>query len=470
MVQFEHIFDAASEAQEILIGGRIDRVWCVDDYTFLVALRSRSSNLSLILSVLKRSRRFHLVFDPIAKDYLYASVQTDILNRNIKGGRISGLYISDGCLSVEIRREDTYTLFIDFLELNIVLRDSDGGAVFALHRRSIPDGVNTRGLDRSKSSPSALSLNRELGLQFFEERNGWLVKRLSKIVKAEERRAQRLTAKLLEEEEEVEKKDRYRLFGELLKYNLNSIERGAEKVILKNFNGNEVEIALDARLSPVQNMELYFRRYRKLVRKEKLLEERIEAQNQRLEHLGRLHDKIIDGGLVGLQRPLGLLLEEKEFQTLGNALREKLMSAVTRKEKTGQQGEKRAFRRFLSESGKVIIVGRSASENDELIRRVARGNDMWFHSEAASGSHVILQYEKGKEFTEHDIQDASMLALHYSKNKTAGAGEVVYTRCKWVRKPKGAKKGVVLYYNNKTKYVRYDEHVIAKLFQRALAL
>jgi predicted ribosome quality control (RQC) complex YloA/Tae2 family protein len=470
MVPFENIFKAASEAREILIGGRIDRVWCLDEYTFLVSLRSRSSNLSLILSVLKRSRRFHLVFDPIARDYLYASVQTDIINRHIKGGRIFGIYVSDGCLTVEIRREHTYMLLVDFVGLNIVLKNSDGGAVFALHKRSIPVGVNTKELNRSRSSPSVLSINKELGLQFTEERNSRLRNALSRVVKTEERRVQRLVAKLLEEEEEVKKKGRYRLFGELLKYNLNSIERGAKKVNLKNFNGNEVEIALDERLSPAQNMELYFRRYRKLVRKEEPLGERIEEQNHRLEHLGELHDKIADGGLVGLQCPPRLLLEEKEVQKLGNAFREKLMSAVIRKEKTRQQGEKRAFRRFISESGKVIFVGRNASENDELVRRVARGNDMWFHSEAASGSHVILQYEKGKEFTEQDIRDASMLALHYSKSKTAGAGEVVYTRCKWVRKPKGAKKGVVLYYNNKTKYVRYDERVIAKLLQRAKAL
>ena len=180
-----------------------------------------------------------------------------------------------------------------------------------------------------------------------------------------------------------------------------------------------------------------------------------------------MHNKISDEGLVGLHIPLGILLESPEVQILGKGFMEKLKSSVVRKQKAKPSGEKKPIRRFFSESGKMILVGRSADENDELIRTVTRGNDMWFHAEATPGGYVILRYEKGREFTEEDIRDACMLALHYSKSKAAGAGEVVYTRCKWVRKPKGAKKGVALYYNNKTKYVTYDERVIKKLFDKA---
>jgi predicted ribosome quality control (RQC) complex YloA/Tae2 family protein len=467
MVSLEHIIDAASEAGETLLGGRIEKVWCLDDYTFLLIIRSKSSNLFLVISVLKRSRRFHLVFDPVEKDHLYTSAKTDIINKHIRGGRIKALFLSDGCLAVEIRRGDIYTLLVDFERFNVVLRNQDNQDLFTLHKRSIPDVLKPRELGHPMSSTEALSVNIELGNQFKEERDSWLKRDLSKVVKAEERKVQRLIGKLLKEKEEIERKEQYRLFGELLKYNLNNIKRGSQKAVLKNFDGNEIEIELDARLSPAQNMELYFKRYRKLSRKEELLTGRIEEQSHRLEHIKSLHNKISDEGLVGLHLPLGSLLESPEVRILGKGFKEKLAGSVVKKQKAKPSGEKKSIRRFLSESGKIILVGRSADENDELIRRIARGNDMWFHAEAAPGSYVILRYEKGMEFTEEDIRDACMLALHYSKSKAAGAGEIVYTRCKWVRKPKGAKKGLALYYNNKTKYVTYDKKVIEKLFDEA---
>ena len=195
--------------------------------------------------------------------------------------------------------------------------------------------------------------------------------------------------------------------------------------------------------------------------------DRIEAQSRRLDHIRSFYNKIADEGMVGLHLPLDLLLESPEVQILGKGFKDKLMSAAVKKQRSKPSEEKKAVRRFVSESNKVILVGRSASENDELLRKVARGNDMWFHAEATPGSYVILRYEKGREFTEQDIRDACMLALHYSKSKDSGAGEIVYTRCKWVRKPKGAKKGMALYYNNKTKYITYDERVIEKLFDSA---
>jgi predicted ribosome quality control (RQC) complex YloA/Tae2 family protein len=123
----------------------------------------------------------------------------------------------------------------------------------------------------------------------------------------------------------------------------------------------------------------------------------------------------------------------------------------------------RPFLRFTSRTGKVIYAGRNAGENVALSTRVARGNDLWFHALGGAGSHVVLRYDRKGEFSESDIADASLLALHLSKLRKRGEGEVVYTFCKHLRVPKNSREGTVSYHQNKTRYVRMDEGALRTL-------
>ena len=118
---------------------------------------------------------------------------------------------------------------------------------------------------------------------------------------------------------------------------------------------------------------------------------------------------------------------------------------------------------FTTRSGKKILVGRNARSNEELSINAARGNDMWFHVESGSGSHVILRYEKRGSFHAEDIIDAAILALYFSKLRKEKKGDVVYTFCKYVKKPKNSKTGVVTYYNNKTRFISLDTEVLTGL-------
>jgi hypothetical protein len=114
------------------------------------------------------------------------------------------------------------------------------------------------------------------------------------------------------------------------------------------------------------------------------------------------------------------------------------------------------FLRFRTRGGAAVLVGRSARENDRLTLRTARGNDLWFHVEGGPGSHVVLRYARGREFLEQDVRDASQLALWFSSFRSRGAGTVVYTRCKNVSKPKGAREGAVVYHHHKSRDEELD--------------
>ena len=127
--------------------------------------------------------------------------------------------------------------------------------------------------------------------------------------------------------------------------------------------------------------------------------------------------------------------------------------------------KKERFLQFSSRSGKRILVGRNALENEELSLRMARGKDLWFHAEAVSGSHVVLFYEKEGDFLEEDIIDAGSLALYFSKLRKEKRGNVHYTPCKYIRKPKGSKPGKIIYHNEKTKWVVLESEILSKLIK-----
>jgi predicted ribosome quality control (RQC) complex YloA/Tae2 family protein len=110
-----------------------------------------------------------------------------------------------------------------------------------------------------------------------------------------------------------------------------------------------------------------------------------------------------------------------------------------------------------------IFVGRTAKENDELLRRKVRGNDWWFHARDWPGAYVFVKAQAGKSLPLETLLDAATLAVHYSKGKTSGQGDVYYTQVKYLRRAKGAKKGTVLPTQEKNLHVKLDPARIERL-------
>jgi len=461
---------ALSELTPLILGGRVERIRNLDEGTLLVSIYSRKKRYLLVASVMKRSMRLHLLFEPVCKEYLYSSPRTDLLNRHIARGRIFGVScfgrgLADWGVCFSVHREKDFSLLVDFSTADILLRDSEGNVIVSLQDGSPKGQQAMEEAVRDKADEGDFSVNRELARDFFEERNERLSRELLKLLRTEEKKTERLLKKLGEEDDEAKQKERYRRWGELLKYNLDRIRKGASSVTVRDFDANDVEISLDPRLTPVQNMDILFERYRKMKRREAGSAQRIEGGRGRLERIEDLKRRISQEEIVGLQRSPSILLETPEIDMIGRGFSQKVRRLLSKKglQKRAPTERRAPFLRFITASGKTLLVGKNADENDELVRSVARGNDLWFHAEGVSGSHVLLRYEKKGEFTEEDVRDACLLALHFSRLRSAGSGAVVYTFVKHVKKPKGSKKGHVEYYSNKTKIVTLQERALAQI-------
>ena len=117
----------------------------------------------------------------------------------------------------------------------------------------------------------------------------------------------------------------------------------------------------------------------------------------------------------------------------------------------------------MSEAGDAILVGRNNRENEGLTFGLARSHDLWLHASGTPGSHVILRLEKGAELRKESLLDAATLALHYSDLRKSGQGEVLYAYRKHVRKPRGAKPGLVTVTQDKHLYIKLDRKRLERL-------
>jgi predicted ribosome quality control (RQC) complex YloA/Tae2 family protein len=262
-----------------------------------------------------------------------------------------------------------------------------------------------------------------------------------------------------------------------------------KSVMITDSGGKSVEIDLDPRLSPLENMNAFFKRYRKLKSRERYIEDNVRRQEGKLSALADYERALAQDGLPDIRRSPSEALSLLDVERTGKGFREAIKRSLGFHSGSGEgvpagrsprgntspggknqslqvtrSGEgKKEFLRFASRTGKAIYVGRNARENEFLSTRIARGNDLWFHALGGAGSHVILRYDKNGEFRDIDIDDAALLALYFSKLRKQGEGEIVYTHCKFVKKPKNVKEGMVIYHHNKARNVRLEEKLLKAL-------
>jgi predicted ribosome quality control (RQC) complex YloA/Tae2 family protein len=260
--------------------------------------------------------------------------------------------------------------------------------------------------------------------------------------------------------------------GELLKGALGRLRRGMRSIDLENWFDPalpQVTIELDPALTPLENIEKLFRKARKAKRAIPFLERRAAELSGRREALARALEGVeAASGIEDLRQVEGDMAKAgvKMAGTIGSR------SGSGSGSGTGKGTPRRSpARRFISAEGFEILVGRSARDNDELTLRMGRGNDLFLHVSGSPGAHVIVRSAPGKTFPLETILDAAQLALHYTlpeRSRQAGArAEVDYTPVKHVRKPRGAKPGLVLLATHKTVRVRLDPARIDRLRRSA---
>ncbi|MEK6546165.1 MAG: NFACT RNA binding domain-containing protein, partial [Nitrospinota bacterium] len=199
-----------------------------------------------------------------------------------------------------------------------------------------------------------------------------------------------------------------------------------------------LKIELDPSLSPSENIERYFRRYKKYER----------GKNEILKQINLTKEKIDN---------LMKNMENKNFL-------EEYISALSVSFVSKKNEGKSSPRTFRSSDGLTIFVGKNNRQNDELTFRIAKGNDMWLHVRDFPGSHVVIQTGGRKDIPRESLLDAAALAVYFSKLKSAEKGNVIYTLRKYVRKPKGAEAGKVLCSQDKNLFIKLDKKRIERLF------
>ena len=206
------------------------------------------------------------------------------------------------------------------------------------------------------------------------------------------------------------------------------------------YRGGEVSIPVDPRLSIVANAQAYYERHRKARSGLEELESELEG---------------CEAGLKKLDEERTALEAEADPLMLARALAKGGTVRETRER--GYPGLS------LERKGWTVLVGRSAKENDELLRRHVRGSDLWLHARDWAGSYVFVKARKGKTVPLDILLDAGNLAIYYSKGRSNGGGDVYYTFVKYLRRAKNGPKGLVIPTQEKNLAVKLDEQRLREL-------
>jgi len=236
--------------------------------------------------------------------------------------------------------------------------------------------------------------------------------------------------------QDADKKDIYRVYGDLLNTYGYSIKGGESSFTTENFydNNKEITIPLDKNKSAKENAKKYYDKYAKLSRTTKALSEEILNTKNDIEHL------------LSIQTALDVSSDDESL----SQIRQELVDfGYIKKHSSGKQKKSTSHPyHYISTDGYDIYVGKNNYQNEELTFKVATGNDWWFHAKGIPGSHVILKANNEEDLPDRAYEEAAALAAFYSKAKDADKVEVDYIQKKNIKKVAGAAPGFVIYHSN----------------------
>jgi len=268
----------------------------------------------------------------------------------------------------------------------------------------------------------------------------------------------RLARKLAAQQKELgatKERDRYKRMGDIITANLYRLEKGMNKARAVDYYSPdcpEIEIELDVRLTPQENAQRYFRLYNKAKTAEGMLAHQIELGKGDLEYLESVIEALSE---AESERDLAQLKEEL-IQT----------GVLSAKQSHGKKRQMKSAAskpyHYRTSDGFEVFAGKNNLQNDLLTLKTAFKSDIWFHTQKIHGSHVILVAD-GREPTDNAMTEAAMIAAYHSKARQSSRVPVDYTPVRQVKKPVGAKPGMVIYHVYQTAYVTPDEAKIEKL-------
>lgn len=279
------------------------------------------------------------------------------------------------------------------------------------------------------------------------QRSGELFKTISNL----QERALRKAINRQNELKECKDKDKYKTYGDLITAHQYALAKGSSVYEVQNFydNNTVIKIPADPALTPVQNAQKYYKEYRKKQTAQSVLTGFINDALAEAEYLDSVSDA----------------LSRASTDAEITAIKTELADAgyLKQQNKRGKKGQNSLSPlHFESSEGYQIFVGRNNMMNDRLTLKTAADSDMWFHVKDTAGSHVIVKND-GRGFSDTVIREAALLAAHNSKARSSSNVAVDYTAVKNVKKPNGAKPGMVIYENYKTEYVTPNQTELERI-------
>lgn len=247
----------------------------------------------------------------------------------------------------------------------------------------------------------------------------------------------------LQQMKDTEKRETYRVYGELLNTYGYGVMPGAKSMEALNYYTNEmITIPLDSTLSATENAKEYFDKYGKLKRTYEALSSLTQEVSREIEHLR------------SVSAALDIAVGEEDLVQI----REELIESGYIRRKAGAKKVKITSKPFhyISSDGYDMYVGKNNLQNEELTFKFATGNDWWFHAKGCPGSHVIVKVKGTEEVPDKTFEEAARLAAWYSTGSRQGKVEVDYIQKKHVKKPGGAKPGFVIYHTNYSMAIEAD--------------
>lgn len=468
-MEFAVLSRIVQELAALLPGSNVDKVVQGKDDSLSLGLYLRGKRFALLLSPDRSLPRLHLVTGKVTG----ADVPSGFflsLRKHLIGARLDaiGLLNDDRIVLLRFAKRGTaYHLIFELIgsSANLILADRSQRILAVL--RPVPPGDHARalvpGLPYALPSPKrrpdlrtlpqlpelvtigsggGVSANRAVETLYTdiirERRTASLRRSLNTVVRRELGKAERKVSAVTRDLDTAKKCHEFRSNGERILANLPNMKKGQMTADVPGNGGTNIAIPLDPSLTPAENADAYFRKYKKAKAGRTIIEARLARVREERDHLRCAL------GEVGTARDeIALLGIQERLRDLG------VHAPPVRRGPPGRVQSPPPVR-MIEYDGWIILVGKNATGNDHLTQRVARPDDLWFHAEGMPGSHVLARNPQRKEIPPEVLRKAAALAAYYSAGRTSAKVPVAYTAARFVKKPKGAKPGMVVLSSRKT--------------------
>lgn len=443
-----------------------------DHHSLVFELYNRSNKFKLFISLDNRNCRLHLLEKKLSNPRTLPRFAA-FLRAHLKSGkvkecgqlgaeRIVKFSITKGSQSEQGERQ--YLLWIRLWggAANVIVTDINNLILDCFFRRpgkgEITGGYYNPAEElkerRPKKEysirplPGAGTFNEKIEAFYFAlARDQQLRELKDTIAQALQDRENRLLAsieRLEKKKEEYERFEQFKIQGDLITSNLHALRKGSKWLHVSSFEDpeREIEIELNPTLTPAQNAEWYYEKYRKAKRGAFRVEQEINELKQSLKEIEK-------------KRLLAVNQESPEEL--------KILFPIRPKQQRKQDKVLSVPGLTYYSAGFRILVGRTAQDNDTLLRKFVRGNDYWLHLRDYPGAYVFIKSRAGKSLPLETLLDGANLALFYSKGRKSGSGDVYYTKVKYLRRVKRGKIGLVIPTQEKNLFVKLDQARLERL-------